>query len=287
MTTVAIVTVTYNSSSVLPEFLECITAQDTECVLIVVDNASTDDSLALVAADGPDNAIVLPQVTNTGISIGNNVGICEAQKLGAEFVLLLNNDTAFVPDFVSSLLAVARNNTADIVVPSIRYYEDPAKVWFERARFSATRGLIPVALPPSADLVDAECACTCGVLIHRSVFEQVGLMDEAFFLYFDDTDFFRRCFDAKFRMVLEPKITLLHKVSSLSGGLESNFSFSHTMRNRIVYIRKHSRRRFLPTAYLGSVIVMLRVALSSPPRGCRVGIGFRALRQGFAYPLNS
>jgi GT2 family glycosyltransferase len=284
---IGLVTVTFNSAMVIPDFLESLAAQDVAVTLYAVDNASSDDSLDLLAKSTAVDLKLLPQSTNGGVAVGNNVGIRSAVADGCDWIVLINNDTTFAPELVSSLLAAARAENARIVVPSIRYHDNPDEVWFEAATFDSWRGSIPVVMKPAAPdrIVKIECACTCCALVHRSVFEEVGLMDERYFVYWDDTDFFLRCHRAGVVMVLDPSVLVLHKVSSLTGGGESEFSQRERIKNRLYFVRKHHgvAVRWVGVAF--TAWNALRLALKSSNRRERLGVLAKAFVAGLRIPV--
>jgi GT2 family glycosyltransferase len=284
---IALVTVTYNSEPVLEDFLACARTLPERPLLIAVDNASSDGSLGMLRAADDLDLEVLPQPTNRGIAVGNNVGIRRALEAGAEWIVLINNDTTFQPDLLTRLLAAARSASAEIVVPSIRYFDEPDVVWFEAARFATWRGSVPVSLPPApAGLVrPIECACTCCALVHRSVFDRVGTMDETYFVYWDDTDFFLRCHRADIPMVLDAGTTMLHKVSALTGGGESEFSQRERIKNRAYFVRKHHRAPVRQIALVLTAVNALRLAVGSAARRQRARVLIDAFRAGVRLPV--
>lgn len=279
---IGVVTVTFNSEEVLPDFLQSLRSQPQPYRLYAVDNASTDGSLEVLQRADEPSLVLLEQTRNLGIAVGNNVGIRRALADGCEWILLVNNDTVFDEDLLGRMIESADSSGAGIVVPSIRYFDEPDEVWFESATFDRWRGAVPVAQPPRrpADVVEIECASTCCALVRPSVFDDIDLMDERFFVYWDDTDFFYRADQAGIRIVLDARITLLHKVSSLTGGGESVFSQTERIKNRVIFIRKHSRglRR-----WIGLVLTVANaggLVIAGPNRRARAGALVAALWQG-------
>ena len=76
------------------------------CDILLVDNGSTDDSIERLKAEYPDVKCIVND-RNYGFAEGNNIGIRRAIKMGAEYILLLNNDTEVAPNFVSELVCEA------------------------------------------------------------------------------------------------------------------------------------------------------------------------------------
>lgn len=258
--TVGVVTVTYNSASVLDDFLDSLAAQrGVEVRLYVVDNASGDGSVERVRSEKRLQHIqVIANDANLGVAVGNNQGITAALADGCDWVLLLNNDTMFDRDMLRTLAGHADEHALDIVSPVIEATDPPGTVWFDDGRI---RGVSMVTRHlgvgrPMADvrpgLREIGYASTCCLLVRPSVFGEVGLMDPAYFVYFDDVDFAVRALRAGFRYWLDPAARLVHKASSLTGGKSSAFTVSWTARNWPLLVRIHRRgpARLLGLAYI-------------------------------------
>jgi len=284
---IGLVTVTFDSEPVLPDFLDSVRHLETPVRVYAVDNDSTDASLELLERANDLDLVVLAQSENLGIAVGNNIGIRRALRDGCDWIVLINNDTEFEPDLVARLLAAAEAADALVVVPSIRFHEHPEQVWFEAARYANWRGSVPVALPPAepGSITPIECACTCCALVHKSVFEEIGLMDEAYFVYWDDTDFFLRSWRAGIPMVLDAGATMLHKVSTLTGGGESEFSQRQRIKNRTYFVRKHSRRLRRSIALLLTLANLIKLTASGAGRRRRATVLWRAFRDGLRMPV--
>ena len=279
---IGVVTVTFNSADVLPDFLQSMRKQSEAFRLYAVDNASSDSSVEVLRSAGDPWIVLLPQAVNLGVAVGNNVGIERALSDGCDWVLLVNNDTEFEADLFSLMIATAEAERAGIIVPSIRYFDRPDQVWFEAAKFERWRGSVPVECEPRhpPDVVPIGCACTCCALVRPDVFESVGRMDERFFVYWDDTDFFYRADQAGVRTVLDARIRILHKVSSLTGGGESVFSQVERTKNRVIFIRKHHRGLVRWNGLAFTLVNAARLALAGPDRTTRARSLTSAIRDG-------
>jgi len=255
-----IVTVTYNSAKVLAPFLECVRRQTTrDFVLVVMDNASTDETLKVLEAHRDDNVRLLANSKNTGIAEGNNQGIALCRELGVKWVLLINNDTEFPDDLFEKMIASAERLSTRVLVPRITYYDRPDLNWFAGGHFSWRRGLQgrheTVVAPFEGSTTaprNISCATTCCMLIRTDVFDQVGLMDEAYFVYWDDTDFCWRLNRHGVQISFDPSLTMKHKVGSLTGGELSPFAEHHYNRNQVYFLRKH----FSPLVVRANVAVV-------------------------------
>jgi GT2 family glycosyltransferase len=243
--TIGIVTVTYNSAGVIPDFIESLLKQSYRNFrLYVVDNASSDDTAALLGNYSDVRLAIIRNATNVGVAEGNTVGIRAALKDGCESVLLINNDTAFGADLVSTLHDGLQKYHCDMIVPKILYLDPPDKIWSAGGAFSLFRGR-PRHLgfnrkdDGSFDKVqEVEYSPTCCMLIRREVFERIGFMDSKYFVYFDDADFCLRGHRAGLKLVYSPETRLFHKVSSLIGH-RSDMSVRYVTRNHVYFVLKH------------------------------------------------
>lgn len=244
---IGIVTVTYNSSDVLPAFLDSVRNQSFKnLLLIAVDNASRDDSVAVLRAWTNGPCTVIANAENRGVAAANNQGIQQALSAGCTHILLLNNDVEFAATLVEQLYLGLGEYKAQLSCPKILYFDHPERIWMAGGTFQPWAGYR--SMHTGADQLDrgqydkpklVKYVPTCCVLIERSVFERVGLMDERYFVYVDDTDFMYRVMRAGLRLIYLPGVRLLHKVGSLTGGETSPFSIRYGTRNRIFFLIKH------------------------------------------------
>ena len=119
--------------------LECLRSlarvAEPEIRVILVDNASSDGTVEAARQEFPRIELI-ETGENLGYTGGNNVGIRRALDLGAEYVLILNNDTVVAPESVRELLAVAsRSERIGFVSPKIYFMDPPDRIWFAGARF--------------------------------------------------------------------------------------------------------------------------------------------------------
>lgn len=247
---IGVVTVTYNSAGVLDDFLASVDAQNySNFVLIGVDSGSTDESVEILRAYQRPETIILPNQDNVGIAIGNNQGIRAAVQAGCEYVLLLNNDVAFRPDLFERLVAGIEAEGSAMAVPLIYYFDPPTRIWAAGGGFQPFAGFRNYHRGENMDDVGqfshtclVDFAPACCILIRREVFAQIGLMDERFFVYSDDADFLFRARKQNLRISFIPDSKLWHKVSSLTGGLQSEFTCYQAARGRALFLYKNLGR---------------------------------------------
>ena len=191
---------------------------------ILVDNGSRDGSVAAVRSHFPEVTILdLPE--NLRFAGGNNKGIELAMTSGAEFVLLLNNDTVVPKDFLGYLVdRIQSDTTIGMVAPKVCYFSSPDTIWFAGARIRFWTGTMAHIGIRERDqhqfdvAGETDYATGCCVLVSRTVIEAIGMLDESYFMYVEDADWSVRARQAGFRVFYEPRASILHKVSASAGG---------------------------------------------------------------------
>jgi GT2 family glycosyltransferase len=278
MTKVGIVTVTYNSGTVLDDFLASLEASvGTENVLYVVDNASSDDTLEQIDRwAGSTPTVVLAQESNLGVAAGNNVGIAAALADGCDWILLLNNDVLFAPDMVAELVRAAEEGAIDLLSPIIDGTEPADSIWYAGGRIHRWRAMQakhPGMGGPAADvavpaLAETDYASTCCLLVRPAVFEEAGLMSEEYFVYCDDVDFALRAKATGRAYWLTTRTRMTHKASTLTGGSQSAFGIEWLSRNWVLLARTHCTKAQLlvGTAYMQTWALGRLVLRKDTPR---------------------
>lgn len=244
---IGIVTVTYNSASVLPAFLRSVMAQThDQFILFAVDNASKDNTLDLLRACEDPRLQIIANPDNRGVAAGNNQGIVAALDAGCSSVMLLNNDTEFDATLFALLDQELDRNRAEMVCPKMMYFDEPDRIWAAGGEFQPWFGYRTVHFGEGEmdrgqydQSRPVTYIPTCCVLIRNDVFDKVGLMDERYFVYVDDADFMYRAMKAGLKIIYQPSARLLHKVGRLTGGEDSPFAIYYGTRNRIFFQIKH------------------------------------------------
>lgn len=242
---VGIVIVNYNAEKYQNQAIRSISAMDySNYEIIVVDNASTDNSIIKLRAEFQD-VILIETGENLGVAAGNNIGIKCAIKRGAEYVLLINNDVEVSKTLLKYLINNASENI--MTIPKIYYYDrkniintiggcvdwDTGDVFYygmngrDCERYSQKRYV--------------EIAATCCMLIHKTVFKDVGLMDSKYFMYYDDTDFCVRAVKRGYKILYVPTAKMWHKVGMSSGGSKSKICRYYSARNYLYFIHKFKK----------------------------------------------
>lgn len=216
--------------------------------IIVVDNGSTDDSVARIRARFPAVTII-ETGANLGYAGGNNVGIRHALAAGAEAVCILNNDVIVEPGFLDPLLAALQSGPdVGIVTPLVAEGTgDGGRVWALGS--TVNRRTAEVTRQYAGEPVDAwrwcepfavEIASGAAMLVRREVFKRVGLMDEDFFLYFEEVDWCLKVRQAGYRILAVPASVVWHKVSATLGTTSPVIDY-YMLRNHLRLIGRHWR----------------------------------------------
>lgn len=270
MSKLGIVTVLYKSESVLEEFFLSVGIQNfKDYTLYIIDNSPTDESKKLVydysnQYNISEKVVYLPSEENIGVAAGNNVGIKKALEEGCDYVLLSNNDILIKDKHLfDNILNEAIHNKYKILIPKIHFY-DSNEIWFISGYVQKFRAKCFHIHNYEIDngqydyLKSCEYAPTCFMLFNKEVFDEVGLMDEKYFVYYDDTDFLWRCKLKNIPVNIFTKAVIEHKEGRSTGGQTSDFSFYYYTRNRFYFSSKINKQLLVKYAsYLYIFIVSL------------------------------
>lgn len=212
--------------------------------IILVDNGSQDSSPDNIQRRFQNVKLIRNRV-NKGFAEGNNVGIREALKRNADYILLLNNDTVVEADFLSSLVNVAEADSCiGMASPKINFYHDRDTIWFAGGSF------LPFIEKPShlyygqkdigqvQDVTETEWISGCCMLIKREVLEKIGLLDADYFNNYEDVDFCVRAKRAGYKIAVVPQAKIYHKFASSMGGKFSPFYTYFRTRNNLLFFKK-------------------------------------------------
>lgn len=291
MAKIGIVTVLYNSSPVLEEFFLTLNKQTyKDFVLYVIDNKSSDNSLKetdRLSRIVDFKTIILPQTENGGVAKGNNIGINAALLDKCEYVLLANNDIVLENDAIEKLLEGLFRNGATMAVPKIYYWGTDKIIWMAGGDFIWKAGITCHRGEKQKDTgefnedININYAPTCFMLISSDVFGRIGMMDEKYFVYFDDSDFvWRSVKEGTEKLFYISGSVIWHKVSVSTGGEESDFSIKYFSRNRIYFARKHFSlfHRLVVYIYVFSRMLFIEVRLRDKSK---ILLKLRSLIEGF------
>lgn len=283
---VSIIILNYNGGKDVLECLESV-MQITEprCEVIVVDNGSTDGSLDRIVERFPWLKIITTG-SNLGFPAGNNAGIKESS---GEWILLLNDDVVVDPEILKDLITAAESDLqVGIAGPAILYYQEPEKLWSAGGRINLWgftehigKGM---GLESCRSLRCVDYITGCAMLIKREVIAKIGLLDEEYFLYFEDADYCTRARKVGFKCLYVPSPTVWHKADSewITGPVQAYYY----MRNGFIFACKNlaGLKRLLFTAgqmvlfpyYILKLIGRDRKAVRHLARGFRDGLCYQS-----------
>jgi hypothetical protein len=247
-------------------FASLLTASYPNVVFLLVDNASSDDSLELVERRfGRDPRVeVLPLAENCGWSGGNNAGIHQALKAGANYLFLLNNDTATGDSAIESMVAAMEaDGSVGALAPRMVLFDQPDILNSVGLTMSLTgtawdRGIGRLDGPSwhRSEPVIGVCGGAC--FLRATVLEQTGLLPEDFEIYLDDLDLCLRIWTAGYRICTCPDAVVRHKFSATMGaGARARHKYYLNTRNRFRILVRHfpwaSAPRVIPRLLLGEI----------------------------------
>ncbi len=209
---------------------------------ILVDNGSKDDSVQEISKHFPD-LFLIETFANLGYAGGNNVGIDHGLAKGADFILLLNNDTVVNPEFLNAFVKASKQKEqGGIFGGKILRKSDPNILDHVGGMWdSETCNFKPFGYnkPHSSfnELTSLDYVCGCALLIKRSVFEKVGKLDPKYFLLWEETDFCTKARKKGFEIWAVPDALIHHKVSaSFEGKAQMQY---YWWRNRLLWMKQN------------------------------------------------
>jgi GT2 family glycosyltransferase len=231
--------------------------------VVVVDNGSNNGSTDRIRRSYPAVTLI-ENGRNLGFAAGCNVGLLEALRQGAGYVLLLNDDTEIAPDALTRLVDLGqRELDIGVLGPRVLYYDRPDLLWSDGGmvdRYGVARhpGADQAAADRPAEPFEVDYVSGCALLAKRHVVERVGLLDEHFFAYYEETEWCARVRRAGYRVMLVPAARVWHKVGTEQRG-QSPLYLYLMARNRLLYLRRGGA---LVRILTGASLDLLRTALS-------------------------
>lgn len=238
-----IVIVNFNGSK---DTLECIKSikkiNYKNYKILVIDNNSNEYNKKLLYSLESDVKLIINE-DNLGFSKANNIGINHSLRHGADFVLLLNNDTIVTSDFLKEALkSFELGIDIGIVGGKIYYFDNPKETWYDGAKIDWIKFCGKKS--SGININDKEAVVSlisgCMMLIKKDVFYNVGLLPEEYFMYYEDIDFCAMVINNGYKLVYNSKSIIYHKVSKSSGGEESPFLIKYCTRNWKIFMNKYS-----------------------------------------------
>lgn len=245
---ISVVVVNYNGRAQLERCLPALAAQTHPSFeVVLVDNASTDDSVAWVAAHHPSVRIIASP-ENLGFAAGNNLGIRAAR---GRYIATLNNDTVPEPEYLVRLIEPMRDPLVGSVAALMLQFDSPGRIDSAGIRVDALgfawnrrAGEPELAVTGESEVWGA---CAGAALYRRAMLDEIGLFGEEFFAFYEDVDLAWRARRAGWECVLAPGARVLH-VHGASFRHGSSRKLYLLARNRWWTLFKNKPRRTLAPA---------------------------------------
>lgn len=204
---------------------------------------------------------------NVGFAEGNNIGIRYAlNNLNPDYILLLNNDTVVNKNFLFKLLEVSESDEKiGITGPKIYYYDEPNRIWFAKGKISwkfcrgINNGYNEIDRGQHDHVTEMEYASGCAFLIKREIIDKIGLLDQKFFLYFEEIDWTLRASEMGYHSVFAPEGKIWHKISKSGGGISGRVGLYYITRNRWLLMKKWAKKTdllfFIAYQAVGAIVL--------------------------------
>jgi GT2 family glycosyltransferase len=271
----SIIIVNWNGKSVLENCLTSIydNQPNLEFELIVVDNASRDDSVAMIQSRFSD-VRVFCNAENLGFAAGNNVGFALAR---GRYVLLLNNDTLVLPGALDESVRFM-NAHADIGALGCRIEFPDRRFQTSCYRFNDPLVLFMIRVLPLGSVArerlnygrywakefsqptDVDTVAGCFMMVRREVLDDVGVLDEDFFMYGEDEEWCARIHAGGWRIVYFPTATIIHIHRFSSNQARRALRIIECMSPMLVL---HKRRGHF-AAWLGNLVLLAGMLVRLP-----------------------
>lgn len=253
---VSIIILTINSKNMLLNMLENVSKLQTfdlEATCIVVDNGSTDGTKDIATNYKVPNMKYkfIETGKNLGFAGGNNVGIRQSLKSKSDYTVIVNDDVVMQKDFLLKMVKFMEENPkTGIASPKIYFTKDGKEViWYAGGNidwnniYASHRGVDEVDNGQYNKSISTDSASGACMIINNGVFKKVGLLDEGFYLYWEDADFSQRVKRSGFEVVYAPVTYIWHKVSASGGGIGSKSNDYFLVRNRLSFAFRYAKPR--------------------------------------------
>jgi GT2 family glycosyltransferase len=217
--------------------------------IYVVHNGCVDQSPEKLQAEFPNSTHIISE-KNLGFSGGNNLGIAQALKNGAEHILLLNNDTYVTPEFLEPLVERLLSDVKIAAVSGKIYYAPEAKngasdiIWYAGCFRKWHTGYHHFGVNEH-DTGKFETARTvpfasgCLMLMRGALLKSQGFLSEDYFLYWEEADWCQTAFANGYVCYYEPRSVIFHNFRSAHLGEETPLYMYLQTRNAFIYSKRH------------------------------------------------
>ncbi|MDR1538590.1 MAG: glycosyltransferase family 2 protein [Clostridiales bacterium] len=250
---IAVVLVNYNGYRDTAECIDSILKSSINSAIVVVDSASKENEAEKLRLAYPIIAVIQSNV-NLGFAGASNIGIRFALNNGYEYVLLLNNDTVVGAKTIEELASIANENIVSTAL--IYHYDEPSMIWYAGGSINRLTGRVR-HFERVASKQNQTFASGCCMMVRREVFRDVGILDESYFMYCEDTDFCIRLLQSGKEIKLNTNAVLWHKVGR-SAGRASDLAIYYNIRNMLKCVASHRAYFYFPAYSFLLVITTLK-----------------------------
>jgi len=236
---VGIVIINYNN---LKSTIECLNSlakiNYKNFFVVIVDNESKEEKINNLSNMFHYKTVVLKNEKNIGFAAANNIGILKAIELKADYILLLNNDTIVKLDFLNYLIKTVTEEKSIVGSLILNYYNQD--IWYAGGRFNKFKGTGYHVYQVNSTITETDYITGCTLLVPSVAFKEVGLLDERLFLYGEDLDFCLRCKTKGYKMLVNSKSIVYHKIG-LSSRNNLGLKTYYSLRSFLINRKKHLR----------------------------------------------
>ncbi len=245
---VSIITLNFNQLELTCALLDSINKVSyPNLEVFVVDNASKTDPFPHIRASYP-NVHCLQSGANLGFAGGNNVAVRQCK---GDYLFFVNNDAEITEDCIEKLLAVLQSDPKiGIVSPLLCYYPSEETNHKTIIQYAGTSEVHPLTARNKTfgagqewngqytQIQETAYAHGAAMMVPREVIEKVGMMEESFFLYYEELDWCASIKKAGYKIYIEPNALVYHK-ESVTVGKANPLKTYYQNRNRILFMRRH------------------------------------------------
>jgi len=254
---IAVITVTFNTP-VIEDFLSSLIKQKNKSFHLFITNISSKNKE--IESPGISSTIILSE--NKGYAYGVNRGIEKALTAGYTRFLIINDDTFFKEDFIEKVIDTFDKHPSSLIGGKIYYapdheyhrsrYKESERgnvLWYAGGSidwahiFTPQRGVDEVDKGQYDKSQEVDFITGCLLGFDKNVVDKVGLWDESYFLYFEDTDYCVRAKRSGIKLLYDPSVVIWHKVSQSTGGSGSTLHQKYQNKNRVRFGLKYAPLR--------------------------------------------
>lgn len=242
--------------------------------VIVVDNGSSDGSGTMLKQNFA-HIKYIQAPTNLGFAGGNNKGFEYAIAHGYEYSLMLNNDTFVEPNFLELLTNyMDAHKNVGAIQPKIFFNNNRQKIWNGGSYFLSwlgwtySKNYMRTAGPAQNNFAEVDWITGCALLVRTSIVQQIGALNDHFFIYYEDVDFSFRIRQAGYKLIFHPQSVIYHiagmankaKVKGKEGYANPYVHYLN-FRNHIWVLRTYTKWYQWPTTFITLIAYSFAIML--------------------------